>query len=81
MLGKKSKQAVPARMRVPMQGTGAEQLAVVMKVLYRGLERGVALFSSGLRATGDRRTLMDGAKPYNIPKREVWEALMNPLIS
>ena len=32
------------------------------------------MFSSGVRSTGDGRTLMDRAKPYNIPKREVWEA-------
>jgi RNA-directed DNA polymerase len=32
------------------------------------------LFSSGVRTTGDGRILMDRAKPYDIPKREVWEA-------
>jgi len=39
-----------------------------------GTRPGVALFSSGVRSTGDGRTLMDRAKPYDIPKREVWEA-------
>jgi RNA-directed DNA polymerase len=32
------------------------------------------LFSSGVRSTGNGRNLMDRAKPYDIPKREVWEA-------
>ena len=62
------------RVRVPKQGTGAEQPVVVRKVLQWGWSEGVALFSSGVRSTGDGRTLMDRAKPYNIPKREVWEA-------
>src|SRR5580700_4412021 len=62
------------RVRVPKQGTGAEEPVVVSKVLQCGWSEGVALFSSGVRSTGDGRTLMDRAKPYNIPKREVWEA-------
>src|SRR6516162_1354352 len=62
------------RVRVPMRGTGAEQPVVVMKVLKWGWSEGVALFCSGQRATGNGRTLMDRAKPYDIPKREVWEA-------
>jgi RNA-directed DNA polymerase len=32
------------------------------------------LFSSGARTTGDGRILVDRAKSYAIPKREVWEA-------
>ena len=32
------------------------------------------MFSSGARTTGDGRILVDRAKPYAIPKREVWEA-------
>lgn len=32
------------------------------------------MFSSVVRPTGDGRSLMDRAKPYDIPKREVWEA-------
>lgn len=32
------------------------------------------MFSSGVRTTGDGKILMDRAKPYDIPKREVWEA-------
>ena len=27
-----------------------------------------------LRSTGDGRNRMTGAKPFDIPKREVWEA-------
>src|SRR3712207_7775159 len=33
-----------------------------------------SLFSSGRRSTGNGRNLMDRAKPFDIPKREVWEA-------
>src|SRR6201982_1997722 len=62
------------RVRVPMRGTGAEHPVVVMKVLYGGGREGVAWYCSGQRATGNGRTLMDRAKPYDIPKREVWEA-------
>ena len=62
------------RVRVPMRGTGAEQPVVVMKVLEWGWSEWVALFCSGQRATGNGRTLVDRAKPYDIPKREVWEA-------
>jgi hypothetical protein len=32
------------------------------------------LFSSGARITGDGRILVDRAKPYTIPKREIWAA-------
>ena len=32
------------------------------------------MFSSGRGSTGDGRNLMDRAKPFDIPKREVWEA-------
>ena len=32
------------------------------------------MFSSGMGTTGDGRILVDRAKPYDIPKREVWEA-------
>jgi RNA-directed DNA polymerase len=32
------------------------------------------LFSSGLGSTGDGRNPVDRAKPFDIPKREVWEA-------
>jgi hypothetical protein len=32
------------------------------------------LFSSGLGSTGDRRNPADRAKPFEIPKREVWAA-------
>jgi hypothetical protein len=44
------------RVRVPKQGTGAEQPVVVRKVLQWGWSEGVALFSSGVRSTGDGRT-------------------------
>jgi len=33
MIREKPKQADPVRVRLPMRGTGAEQLVVVMKVL------------------------------------------------
>jgi RNA-directed DNA polymerase len=32
------------------------------------------LFSSVPRSTGNGRNLVDRAKPFKIPKREVWEA-------
>ena len=32
------------------------------------------MFSPGRRPTGDGRSRMIGAKPFDIPKREVWEA-------
>ena len=32
------------------------------------------MFSSGLGSTGDGRNPVDRAKPFDIPKREVWEA-------
>jgi hypothetical protein len=40
-------------------------------------ERGryrAAVSCPGLRPTGDGRSRMTGAKPFDIPKREVWEA-------
>ena len=40
-----------------------------------GLEtEGVALFSSGQGSTSNGRNPLDRAKPYDIPKREIWEA-------
>ena len=32
------------------------------------------MFSPGLRSTSNGRNLVDRAKPFDIPKREVWEA-------
>jgi hypothetical protein len=32
------------------------------------------LFSSGVRSTSNGRNLVARAKPFDIPKREVWEA-------
>ena len=57
-----------------MRGTGAERPVVAVKALQWGWSEGAALFSSVVRPTGDGRSLMDRAKPYDIPKREVWEA-------
>src|SRR5579864_5145396 len=56
-----------------MRGTGAERPVVAVKAQW-GWSEGAALFSSVVRPTGDGRSLMDRAKPYDIPKREVWEA-------
>ena len=39
-----------------------------------GWTKGAALVSSRLRSTSDGRSLVDRAKPFDIPKREVWEA-------
>src|SRR4051812_47900880 len=77
MRREKSKWVAPMRTRVPRRGTGAGQLVV---------SKGAALFSSGLGSTGPRvrsligpstgfgRNPVDRAKPFDIPKREVWEA-------
>src|SRR3984893_9943557 len=35
---------------------------------------GTALFSHGPESTGNRRSSVDKAKPFDIPKQEVWEA-------
>ena len=32
------------------------------------------MFSFGCAPTGDREERVDKAKPFSIPKREVWEA-------
>lgn len=62
------------RVRVPKRGAGTEQPVVALKVLQWGWSEGVALFSSGARTTGDGRIFVDRAKPYAIPKKEIWEA-------
>ena len=32
------------------------------------------MFSHGPESTGNRRSSVDKAKPFDIPKQEVWEA-------
>src|SRR5918995_3708761 len=65
----------PARTSVPMRGTGAERPVVGWKALQWGWTEGAAVSCPGLRPTGDGRSRMTGAKPFDIPKREVWESL------
>ncbi len=62
------------RVRVPMQGTGAEQSVVGKKVLQWNWTEGTALSSFIVGSTRNGRSLVDKAKPFSIPKREVWEA-------
>ena len=57
-----------------MRGTGAEQPVVGRKALSWGWTEGAASFGLVRRSTKDGMSLMDKAKPFCIPKREVWEA-------
>ena len=57
-----------------MRSTGAEQPVVGIEGAVMALDRRGVVFSPGRRSTGDGRSRMIGAKPFDIPKREVWEA-------
>src|SRR5271166_1691852 len=70
----KLKREAPTRARVPMRGTGTEQSVVGMKVLQWNWTEGTAVSCRGRRPTGDGRSPVDKARPFDIPKREVWEA-------
>src|SRR5271165_2178391 len=70
----KLKREAPTRARVPMRGTGTEQSVVGMKVLQWNWTEGTAVSCRGRRPTGDGRSRVTKAKPFDIPKREVWEA-------
>ena len=63
-----------ARIRVPMRGTGAERLVESGRFCNGAGSRGAALFSCDPEPTGNGRSSVAKAKPFNIPKREVWEA-------
>ena len=52
------------------EGLGGE----VPWVYSVGWSEGAALFSFGRAPTGNREEHVDKAKPFAIPKREVWEA-------
>jgi hypothetical protein len=70
----KLKREAPARAGVPMRGTGTEQSVVGMKVLQWNWTEGAAVSCRSKRPTGDGRSRMIEAKPFDIPKWEVWEA-------
>src|ERR1700738_2100524 len=74
MRREKSKWEVPIRMRVPKRSAGAEQPVLGLRALKWSWTEGVALFSSGQGSTSNGRNPLDRAKPFDIPKREVWEA-------
>ena len=74
MRREKLKQTAFARARVPMRGTGAEALAVEMKVLQWDWIEGAPSSGDVIGATLKGRTSVDKAKPFCIAKRDVWEA-------
>ena len=57
-----------------MRGTGAEQLVVGRKVLSWDWTEGAAVFRRGSESTGNGRSSVTTAKPFSIPKRDVWDA-------
>ena len=57
-----------------MRGTGAEQLVVGRKVLSWDWTEGAAVFRRGAEPTGNGRSAVATAKPFSIPKRDVWDA-------
>src|SRR5262245_30312769 len=77
MQRERSQAAQTARIRVPMRSTGTEQPVIVTKVLQWDWSEGAALVSRGHGSTDaiwQREEPVDEAKPFDIPKREVWEA-------
>jgi retron-type reverse transcriptase len=74
MLRKKAKGADLSRLSVPMRSTGAEQPVVAMMMHESAFSEGVALSSPFLRTTNRGMNCKDGAKPFGIAKRDVWEA-------
>src|SRR3984893_2620561 len=87
MLRERSKREAPARIGVPMRGTGAEQPVLVTKALqwswsdggwvvqlWPGVNRPARVRSLIGPRTGFGRNPVDRAKRFDIPKREVWEA-------
>ena len=58
-----------------MRGTGAEQPRSRDEGPRNGTgPKGLTVSYCGRRPTGDGRSRMTKAKPFDIPKREVWEA-------
>ena len=57
-----------------MRGTGAEQPVVGRKVLSWDWTEGAAVFRRGAEPTGNGRSSVATAKPFSIPKRDVWDA-------
>src|SRR6202165_47135 len=77
MQREKSQAAKTARTRVPRRSTGTEQLVLGMKALEWGWTEGAALFSRDhgpTDANWQQEEPVDEVKPFDIPKREVWEA-------
>jgi hypothetical protein len=70
----KAEREIPARPRVPMRGTGAEQPVLGLKALQRRWTEGAVASCLRLRPPGDGRSRMTQAKPFSTSKREVWEA-------
>jgi hypothetical protein len=71
----KSQAAPTARARVPMRSAGAEQPGVVWKARpVMGPERRGCVVRPWPLANWKQEELVDKAKPFKIPKREVWEA-------
>src|SRR3954453_2166140 len=66
--------AQTARIRVPMRGTGAEQLVGGRKVLSWNWTKGAAVFRRDPEPTGSGRSSVAKVKPFSIPKRDVWDA-------
>jgi hypothetical protein len=54
-----------------MRDTGTEWSVVGEKVLQWDWTKGTALFSHSPEPTGNRRSSVDKAKPFDIPKQEV----------
>ncbi len=57
-----------------MRGTGAERPVVGLKALQWRWTEGVVVSCFLARSTGDGMNCVTKAKPFDIPKREVWEA-------
>src|SRR5690242_20966545 len=63
-----------ATTRVPKRSTGAEAARSRDEGSVMGLDRRGCVVQPGPRANRRREEPVDKAKPFDIPKREVWEA-------
>ena len=57
-----------------MRGTGTEWPVVGLKAPKRGWTEGAVMSCRKRWPTGNGMSRMSATKPFDIPKREVWEA-------
>jgi group II intron reverse transcriptase/maturase len=74
MRREKAKWEDPTRLGVPMRGTGTEWFVVVMTIRKANSSEGTTSFSTFMTTTGDGMNVEERAKPFNISKREIWDA-------